>query len=335
MNKIAVDVGFGRVKAFSDSGQSISFPSVIGEFHPIRFTSGIDKDPVSNLAIGYHQKQYFVGESALKQAKPQATIDKERTVTEEGLVLLMGALSLIHSDKTFAPVNLILGLPVMHYDSLKDKYIEEVKREHIVENLSLLGDLTNRQCFVIPEIKVLPQPLGTFFGCLLNDEGDIVNSRLASERIGIIDIGHNTLDIAWVDSLEFINLRSTSFSGLGMFSAFQNLALDLYQNLGVEIPTENIEQFIRQGEIKISGRTISIEPYKKRAFSETAKQILSRVKSFWPDRWNLDQIIISGGGATLLGEYLLNEFQQAYIVSNPMYANASGYLKFGNRIWNP
>lgn len=332
MVKIAVDVGFGKVKGSSSNGKLVEFPSVIGDFHPVKFVSGLEKNPTSNLVIKYNQKQYFLGQAALKQSKPQATVDKDRTVAEEGLVLLMGALSVL-TDQTSESINAVVGLPVMHYESLKEKYITSVKQLHIVDCLALTGELVTRKFLTVAAVKVLPQPMGTLFDCLLNESGDIVNSKLATENVGIIDIGYNTLDLARVDSLDFINPRSTSFSGLGIFSAFQYLSGEIYRNLGIEISAEHIEPIVRKGELSISGKTLSIESYKQSAFREAAKQIVSRVKSYWPDRWSLDEIIISGGGAFLLGEYLLQEFQNAHIASNPMFANVSGYLKFGKKVW--
>lgn len=333
MVTIAVDVGFGKVKGFSDKGKMIDFPSVIGDFHPVQFVSGLGNDQIQNLVIGYNHKQYFLGEAALKQSKPQATVDKDRTVSEEGLVLLMGALSLLVGEKVSDSFNMIVGLPVMHYESLKDTYIAAIKKLHIIDNLSLTGELLNRKYLTIAAVKVLPQPMGTFFDNLLNENGEIVNSKLATENVGIIDIGYNTLDFARIDNFDFINPRSTSYSGLGIFSAYQNLSVEIYRNLGIEIPPEQIEAIIRKGEMNISGRQISLEQFKQNAFTETARQIISRVKSFWPDRWSLDKIIISGGGASLLGEFLIQEFQQASIGTNPMFANVSGYKKFGRRVW--
>jgi len=51
---------------------------------------------------------------------------------------------------------------------------------------------------------------------------------------------------------------------------------------------------------------------------------------------NPGEIIITGGGAILLGEILISELgQQAYVIGDPVFANVSGYLKFAQRIWKP
>jgi plasmid segregation protein ParM len=334
MIKMAVDVGFGRVKGVSSAGDRVDFPSVIGDFHPVKFVSGMEGDPSSNLAIEYNYKRRFVGNAALKQTTPQATVDKERTVSEEGLTLLAAAMVLMAPEKPSEQINLVVGLPVMHYETLKQKYLTAAKTLHMVDRLSLSGEPVERKYFSVVDVKVLPQPFGSLFDRLLNDRGELIEKRLAAGKVGIIDIGYNTLDLARADNLEFINPRSTSFSGLGMFTAFQALSVEIYRNLGIEIPPERIEPIIRQGEVKISGRQVSVEQFKRAAFKEAAAQIISRVKSTWPDRWELDQILITGGGAILLGEFLLSELgQQAYVAEDPVFANVAGYLKFAQRVW--
>lgn len=334
MINMAVDVGFGRVKGAASNNRRVNFPSVVGEFRPVRFTSGMEgNDPIEHLAIEYNKKRWFVGESALKQSTPQATVDMERTVSEEGITLLLGAMANL-VEQTPQRLNLVVGLPVMHYGKLKQKYYDAVYDTHFVDILKPSGALLARAILIVEGVKVLPQPLGTLFHVLLNERGELTDTRLATGKIGIIDIGYNTLDLARADSLEFIDPRSTSFSGIGMFSAFQALSNELYKNLGVEIPPERLEPLIRDGEVKIAGRRVEIGEYKKAAFWAASDQILSRVKSVWPDRWELDRILITGGGAVLLGEYLAAEFkQQAQIVSSPVFANVSGYLKFAARAW--
>jgi hypothetical protein len=75
----------------------------------------------------------------------------------------------------------------------------------------------------------------------------MTNSKLAGQNFEIIDIGYKTLDLARIDSLDFINSRSTSFSGVGIFAAFQNLAAEIYRHLGVEIAAEQIENTYNAG----------------------------------------------------------------------------------------
>jgi hypothetical protein len=56
------------------------------------------------------------------------------------------------------------------------------------------GSMVNRQIF-IRKILMMPQPLGSFFNLLMDDNGKITNADFAKQKIGVIDIGFRTTDI--------------------------------------------------------------------------------------------------------------------------------------------
>lgn len=332
MEHMAIDVGFGGTKGVASNGRRAKFVSVVGDFHPVAFDSGMN-DATSNLVIDYKSKKSFVGESALKQSIPRATVDTDRTVTDEGMTLLAAAMALL-ADGSATNTNMVVGLPVRHFETLKNQYIKQVLTLHAIDLLTLTGGLSERKYVSVEQAKVLPQPFGAFFDLILDDKGKLTQEDLAKGKVGIVDIGYNTLDLARADQLEYINPRSTSFAGQGIFSAFQALSGELYRSLKVEIPPERIEPIARSGRIKVAGKETSIFIQQETAFKEAAAQIISRIKSLWPDRWELDQILLAGGGAILLGKYLQAELgDQAVIAADPAFANVNGYLKFARRVW--
>lgn len=334
MITMAVDVGFGRVKGVASNGNQVEFPSLIGEFHPVKFSSGMNGDPLSQIAVEYSGKRKFVGEAALRQSTPQNTIDPERTISEEGLLLLVTAMTMLTPNCISETINLVVGLPVMHYEKLKQRYIDAVKRVHVVDRLSMSGELISRAFLSVKEVKVLPQPIGTLFDCLFDGQGEVQDERLAEGKVGIIDVGYNTLDLARVDNLEFISPRSTSYSGLGMFSVFQALSFQIFRSFGVEIPPERIEPIFLSKQIRISGEVKDVSQLVIDACRQTANQTVSRAVSVWPDRWELDAVFLSGGGSIYIGDYIAEQLgQNARKTDTPGFSNVSGYLKFGQRIW--
>jgi plasmid segregation protein ParM len=330
--KVAVDVGFGRVKALADTGREISFPAAVGEYRPLKFAAGEEEA----LAVGYRGRNWWVGEAALEQATTRQTVDRARTVGEEGMTLLAAALAQV-TEKDHELVNLVIGLPVKFYENMKTRYAEMARDVHKIDILSPAGlPATSRRVVIVDQVKVLPQPIGTLYNELLNDKGQIVNKDLAAGKIGIIDIGFNTLDLARTNRLTFINPQSDSFSGLGMFKAYQELAAGLYRRLEIELSPEHLDPVVRTGKVKIAGRQHDVTGLIDEAFQAAAEDILSRVKSLWPDRerWQLDQVLITGGGGALLGKYLAPLLEvPARLVDNPVMANVRGYLKFAGKVW--
>jgi len=330
---IAVDAGFGRTKALN-AVKEISFPSLVAHYRPVRFTTGMEGngDPTSKLVLEHNGHRHFVGSAAGRQGIAQNTIDRERAVSEEAKLLALAAFSLLIEDSP-DHVCLVAGLPVSHFSSLKERYISELQQTHYFDLLDLSGKPLKKHIVNVHELKVIPQPLGTLFNLLLDDQGGLSKAELAGENVGIIDIGYHTADLARADSLEFIDRKSASYP-LGLFNAYSELSEELNRTLDIDAPPESLEKVVASGQIKVGGKTVSIEKQKQQAFARAAEQIISKVKTLWPDRWQLERIIITGGGGQLLYNYLSNNLdQQAELAPKPVFANAEGYLKLAARSW--
>lgn len=335
MPKVAVDVGFGRVKAISEVGKEANFPAVVAGFQPLAFASGMEA--ANSLAIEYRGKCYWVGEAALRQSSSvRMTTDRSRTTSEEGMALLAAGLAQT-AEKEHQLTNLVIGLPVRFYSTMKNDYQKLARDVHQI-NIISPGEakITVRRVVIVEDVKVLPQPFGALFDSILDDSGSLRDKALAGGRVGVIDIGFNTLDLARADALEFNNPGSDSFSGQGLFSAFQELSRGLYRELEIEIPPEKLEPVVRGKKITLAGREHDVTEIIDRAFGTAAEGIISRVKSIWPDRerWQFTQVLITGGGGALLGQYLIPLLGvPARVVENPVMANCRGYLKFAHRVW--
>jgi plasmid segregation protein ParM len=334
---VGIDVGFGNVKGRTDHSK-VDFTSLIGEFSPVKFSSGMEgnADPTANMVVEYDGKRWFVGPSALKQSTPHNTIEQSRTVSEEGQILMLGALGLLAGKETH--VNLVVGLPVMHYSDLKESYVQQASGTHVFNYLNLSGEVKDRKAITVKNLRVLPQPFGTVFDLILDDSAQIRDKKLASSKIGIIDIGYNTVDLLRADALEYINKRSTSFSGLGMFSGYCTLSELIYKNFKKEIRPEELGPIVQKGTISLFGKLYPIETLKRKAFEITANNIVSRVISFWPDSWDLDIIVITGGGGANLGDMILPELEkrdirQGILSEDPLFSNVNGYYKCARFSW--
>ena len=332
MKNYAIDAGFGRTKAVSET-KEFNFPSLVAAYRPVRFVSGMEKaDPTSSMVLQYDSKRYYIGSSAARQGIAESTIDKERAVTREGKLLSLAALGLLAEEET-EHINLVAGLPVSHYSGLKNRYFTVMKQTHRFSLLNLSGKLQRSHIINVCNLKVIPQPLGTLFNLLLSDSGDVTRAELAGQNIGIIDIGYYTADLARADSLEFIDRKSASYP-LGLFNAYSEMAEGLNQELGIEAAPETLEPVMDSGQIRAGGNVIDVGHLKEQALSEAAGQIASKVKSLWPDRWQLDKIVITGGGGKMLYDYIAAALdEKTELAPEAIYANVKGYLKLAARSW--
>ncbi len=324
----SVDVGYGAVKGIS-SFREVEYLSAIGNFTQVRFNTGLDKeDLIGNLCVEYDQKRYFIGDIAYQQSIPRVTMTSERFTSQEGLSLLLSALVLL-SNQQYEDIKLITGLPVSEYAGLKDKYKNALTGRHNIKLLEPDGKVKEFYSFDITEVKILPQPVGTLFDRVLNNQGIIENEQHAIGRLAVLDIGKHTVDLVLTDALQFVDRLSTSFNDIGIFDAYRDLSLRLKEH-GYDIPADSLEPYIRNGK-NLKG----LPELKEVVFANQAEKILSRVYNTWPDLWNIDWIYITGGGAIVLCDHIMRNLNadRAVICKDATFTNCRGFFKFAKRMW--
>ena len=68
------------------------------------------------------------------------------------------------------------------------------------------------------------------------------------------------------------------------------------------------------------------------ASSDLARQIISEASHLWNGGAALDAMLVTGGGALLLGDHIRQHWPHAQVVTEPVYGNAIGYWKLARRI---
>lgn len=334
MNYRAIDVGYGWVKALSEK-QRLKFPAVIGEYRQVKYMSEIGLDMELNFAINHGELgRFFIGESAQKQSVALATMEKDRIVNKEGNLLLLAALGLLQ-ENTAETISLVVGLPVLFYnEKMKFAYQKMVYGNHQFQLLYPDGSIMKSCNFKVGDIKVLPQPMGAIFSQLVTEKGEIVDETIASGKIGALVIGYNTLEIARCDNLEYIESKSTSIPGLGMYSIYEDLHNEIFQQLEVNIPIEEIEPYVMNNFIKIRGRETSIVDIKRKAFTAAQDKIMSAAKNIWKDINLMDRIYIAGGVANVIGPAIRSNLgDYSVVVKEPVWSVADGYRKYAKWFW--
>ncbi|MTI62133.1 MAG: ParM/StbA family protein [Firmicutes bacterium] len=324
MINLGIDIGFGFVKATNGQKQVI-FPSVVGEGRNIRYSTGInDTNIIDNLTLQLKGNDYFVGSLANRQSDiVMSTLSQNRVNSIENEILLCTALGLLDPP---TEVNIVTGLPVNEYsDRFKVKLLETLRGYHQFSLNGSSNDIKVNNC------KVIPQPFGTIFDQLLDGQGKILNPDYANITLGIIDIGFRTSDFAVADNLEYVDKMSSS-SNIALSSAFKLIARELNAEYGITKPLYQLDQAIRKEQITINGREIDLSPLKEKAFQLTAQNIISEVSTLW-NIWEIETILIAGGGGIALYDYLPDQLDNIMLVRAGQFSNVQGYLKMANRNW--
>lgn len=331
--KMGVDVGFSRTKAAASNGQEVDFISQTAAFTKVKYDSNVNQIRYhQRMVIDLESEKYFVGESAGKQGLANATVKRERTVQLEGKLLLLGAMGNL-IDRSPERVKLVVGLPVSNMD-LKNEYIAMASGRHNFTFLTPDGAHYLDLNITVEELKIMPQPFGSVFNLILDTRGNLVNADQASGDIGVIDIGYGTTDFLRCVDLEFRNALSTSETGIGGHKIASTLSDLIYTKYREKIPVEDMDRYVRGQELLINGEGTILGDLRKEARKVSAEAILSRAESLWPDLRRLKLIVITGGAALLIGDYLAARLGKMAVVANdPVFANRDGYLKYAFKVW--
>jgi PRTRC genetic system protein D len=324
--KIGVDVGYSAVKAIAASDKSVYFPSVVGTPDRARFAVNGSIENIILAPAGLEKR--LVGKGAILQSRfgGNPREDREWITNEKYLYLMATAFSELTAASR-VDFKIVTGLPVAFYsdkDAVRDRFLGE----HRVER-----EGRPTQVFRVTECRVVPQPFGTVLSEALSAKGKILDNGLATGNIGIIDVGGKTTNLLSVHRLAEIS-RETGSVNLGAWDAMREVRRYYEENFpGLEEKRNHeIVADIQQKRVRYYGQDHDISPEVGRALQAMGNQILDEASQLWGNGARLDAILVTGGGALLLGEFITSEFPHARIVSDPVHANARGYYNFCQRL---
>lgn len=118
MENVAVDLGYGFVKAVSSSGKRVVFPAIVGKGaeHNINNVFGNVLNDERNMHVVYNREHYFLGELAYKSKGPSRIFQQERYNHEYTKILLNAAIQLV-TNNNGGSVNVVTGLPLDYYQA--------------------------------------------------------------------------------------------------------------------------------------------------------------------------------------------------------------------------
>ncbi len=336
MEILGIDIGFGFTKA-TNGKQELVFKSVLGEATDIQFretmiAGGEVKE--NHLQIEVDDKSYFVGELAERQSNVRFfTLDQAQFVSKFAKVFALAATG--QMVKGFVPVNLVTGLPIGSYQKHKDELAKLLVGEHKITLVDADGK-QEEKTISINKVRVVPQPFGSLFNLMLNDLGEMGDKRLINDKIGIIDVGFRTSDYTISDKMRYSE-RGSRTTDSGIARAFNVIATKLRENSGVNVELYRLYEAIDSGSIKIRGKVYDLKSLTDQVFSQLATSIANEVDRLWVDDWDIDSMIITGGGGAVLEKYLRPLLNGEIMETDPeqdmrLY-NVYGYRKFGRHLW--
>lgn len=334
MKVLGTDIGFGYTKA-SDGRQTQIFKSVVGEATEVQFgESLLPGGPQFPRHLILNNQAYFIGELAEAQSRGRGfTLDQSQFLAQYAKTLALTAIAPFADNGE--PVRLVTGLPISFFRKHREALAALLQSRHTVTLVKPNGEREDKMLY-IERVRVIPQPFGSMFNLMLNDIGKAASQRFISEKIGIIDVGFRTADYTISDKTRYSE-RGSQSSDAGISAAYQAIANVLLEKSGVAVELYRLYDGVSRGSIKIRGKVYDISGLVRASFQQLATRIAQDVNRLWADDWDLDAIVISGGGGAVLAPYLQPLLEGEVL---PMPAeqdarlnNVQGYWKYGTHLW--
>lgn len=336
MEILAIDTGFGFTKA-TNGNKSIIFKSILGESTDIQFKGGIlgEGSPDENIQIEIDGQSYFIGEMAERQSNVRSfTLDQAQFFSTQMKPLALAAAARLVGS--FMPTGLVTGLPIGYFREYRESIVTALQGDHKIV-LTALNGKREEKTIKINEVKVIPQPFGSLFNLMMNDVGELGEKRYVHEKIGIIDIGFKTSDFTVADKMRYSE-RGSRTTDTGIAKAFGMIAGKLREKSSVNIELYRLYDAVDKGSIKIKGKEYDLKAPTEIVFSQLAASIASEVDRLWSEDWDIDTIVLTGGGGTALVKYLQPLINGQVIAvdpaKDPRLCNVKGYWKYGKHLWS-
>jgi len=318
---VGLDVGYSHTKAVS-GGRRAQFPSVVGTPDKARFS--LNGNAASIVLVDPDHVQ--VGEGAVTQSRfLHRREDRKWIEGDEWYTLFLASITELTTAKR-AELRIVTGLPVAFYGD------RATVRDRLLGNHRAQREGRNAQALQVTEAKVIPQPFGALLAVCLDDKGRITDKDLATGAVGILDVGGKTTNLLSVNRLSEIG-RETASVSTGAWEAVRGLRgwLDVHCP-DLELRDHQVIEAIIARQVRYYGEPVDLAGPVDDILEPLAEQVLAEATQLWNGAAGLDAILVSGGGALLLGPYVKRHFRHARVVEEPVFANALGFWRFAQRI---
>lgn len=318
---LGIDLGYSAVKVVASQRQTI-LPSVVGTPEEGRFSlNGQEQDIILTAP-----KHLLVGEGAVAQSQfVNRREDRGWIESQDYYHLFLAALTEI-TTATVVDILLVTGLPVAFYGD------KSALRQRLLGIHKVTRKGRRAQTFKVKECRVIPQPFGALLATVLNQKGRITNQKLATGTVGVIDVGGKTTNLLSVRRLAEIGRQTESVS-VGVWDVVRTVRRHFADKCpDLDVRDHDLIEAIVAREIRYYGKPVDLGQVVDSALEPMASQVIAQASQLWNSGAGLDAVLVTGGGALLLGPYLKNHFPHAQIAADPVFANAVGYWKLAQRL---
>ena len=336
MQILGIDLGFGFTKA-TNGERSLVVKSVIGEATDQQFGGPMPEARLGDdhLHIEMEDRGIFAGDLAERQSSLRSfTLDQDRFIADSAKVLALA----VASELTRCPTSRSTSSPACRSratgrspTSWRACCATGTRSPSSTRTAS-----AHRRVLEIRDVRVIPQPFGSMYDMVLDDAGKVGDRQLLQQKIGIVDIGFQTSDLTVSDRGTFLE-RASQSTETGVGRAFATIAGKIREKSGVTVELYRLYEAMEEGRIKIRGDSFDLSRLIEHVLTQLATDIASDANRLWADEWDMDAIVITGGGGAVLAPYLAPLLSGRVLPvetgRDARLNNVRGFFKFGVQTW--
>lgn len=247
--------------------------------------------------VVYKENSYVIGEGS-------SFISEERYYSDSYKISLLTAIALSSGKKSGTiEVNLVVGIPVDHYNSIGQE-VEDYLNTWGVEEITVNGQAFT---IIVKEVTVFIE------GAYPVLKGD-------DRRIITIDVGMGTVNIIEWKEQEIVDCYTNNGSFNEMY---QDLAKLWNHKHKTKLNPPDVEKYIKKPELNTKTGTVNVEQDIEGAFSGMVSDLISFTPNI--DYIGADAVKVFGGGAIDTFRFWKKAFPKAELVDNSQYINQEVY----------
>ena len=281
-------------------------------------------DPLMDLWLEYQGSGYAVGQLA---ADFGANLGVGQSKVEDALIKVLSSAGYF---KLKDEIYVVLGLPFL---SLEQFEKEKGQLTGLVTGTHVVNFRGESITLNIAKVWVMPEGYGRLLWSETQPNKAITVPDFTKISVGIVDIGHQTIDMIMVDNFRFARAASKS-EDFGMSKFYELVAAEIggadSQSLAL-ISAVNKPKGDRFYRPKGASKPTNLDDFLPNLTEQFSREICSRVLAWLPER--VTDVIITGGG----GEFFWEDIQRllkeakinAYLAAPSRQANALGQYIYG------
>lgn len=318
---VGIDDGYAVTKLALPDGRLMAIPSAARAGR-----SNVSWMPSAERLIFEYETNgtiYSVGEvdAAATRFDGYATSGLNRAIVQHALQC---------ADLEGREIRAVSGLPVSafyHRSGARRAAAIEEKRESLKQpvlpkNGALAADIVDHD--------VIPEALAAWYDHVIQESGGsaALDPHAVQRPIAVIDIGGRTTDTVVVRDQGIVHGSSRSVP-LGLLDVQRALGDRLEERFDLpRLDHRALRRIVESGSIRLYGRNYDVAAEIRAARTDLVLQLHADVKRQLGRGADLDRVLLVGGGALALREFIADWFPNQRTAAQPAFANARGMLKF-------